>query len=516
MPLNKIELMNLQEEYKKYDVDFKSLRDNEYWIEVYTFYQENIEKIAPLIDRVQKKYGMDFETARDSILYEITNSHVGTAHRKKLFSKKRTSSTLTYILFLIFSLFSGLINFLISPFIKKQKYDVLYEEMWEENSWYKRFYKYIDVELPKEKNRAILFDHPAPAKPFFKKPKIAMWNDEVINRRYGAFLFDWKEVLKVCWKEKFYFFSLWTNSKDFNLTYIYFRFIRKILLYKTQVQKVEAKNLIMAGDYYWNPVKYFQFKKNIGNIILLQHNMKGSGIPQRVFLYADYYFTHSEDSNYKMEGIGKTKLISVGSFQLIPFLDKKELEYDILFINQTVYDNLTDNADSLLDQDQLIKQHNILIENFYKYMSKNKNLKAVYVAKLGYTKKEPFKSVKEKFEDFKNIDFVGAYGPDMFKLVQKSKLLINMYSSVGREAYGLDKRVLWVNYNHCISIFRQDTDFDELHILLENSFDIFKNKVDLLLSDSDEVKEHFQKLKKEYMNINESPAKVLVREVEIL
>jgi hypothetical protein len=507
--LNKTEFLNLPEEYKKYDVDFKSLQDNEYWIEVYTFYKKNIYKIAPLIDRVQKKYGMDFETSRDAILYEIINGHTGTAHQKKLFSKKRTSSTLKYILFLIFSLFSGLINFIISPFIKKQKYDVLYEEMWEENSWYKRFYNYIDVELPKEKNRAILFDHPAPAKPFFKKPKIAMWNDEVINRRYGAFLFDWKEVLKVCWKEKFYFFSLWTNSKDFNLTYIYFRFIRKILLYKTQVQKIEAKNLIMAGDYYWNPVKYYQFKKNVENIILIQHNMKASGIDQKLFIYADYYFTHSEDSNYKMEGVGKAKLISVGSFQLIPFLDKKELEYDILFINQTVHDKLKEYM-PLLDQEKLIKEHNILINNFHKYMSKNKDLKAIYVAKPGYIKKEPFLSVEEKFKNLDNVEFTSAYGPDMFKIVQKSKLILNMYSSVGREAYGLEKRVLWINYNKVCSAFKQNVDSDELHILLENNYYVFEQRMNSLLSNSDEVKEHFNKLKKEYMNIKGNPAKTLI------
>jgi hypothetical protein len=495
----------LPEEYKKYDVDYKSLQDNEYWIEVYTFYKENIEKIAPLIDRVQKKYGMDFETARDSILYEITNSHVGTAHRKNLFSKKRTSSTLKYILFLIFSLFSGLINFLISPFIKKQKYDVLYEEMWEERSWFSRFYKYIDVEIP-EKKKAVLFDHPAPAKPFFKKPKIAEWNGDIINRRFGAVIFEWKEVLNVFSKEFLFFIKLWKLSINTNITYIYFRFLRKVLLYKTQVQKVEAKNLIMAGDYYWNPVKYFQFKKNIGNIILIQHNIKASGIRQRLFFYSDFYFMHSEDSIKKMEG-SRGKMLSVGSFQLIQFLEKVPLEYDILFINQTIYDK--DPSDSLLDRNQLIKQHNILIENFYKYMKENKSLKAIFIAKPGYTKKEPFISTEQKFKDLDNVEFIGAYGSDMFELVQKSKLILNMYSSVGREAYGLDKRVLWVNYNKVCSVFKQDVDNDELHILLENSFDIFKKRVDLLLSNSDEVKEHFQKLKREFMSIEENPANIL-------
>ncbi|EJF06913.1 hypothetical protein ThvES_00010070 [Thiovulum sp. ES] len=499
----------MPEEYKKYDVDFKSLRNNEYWIEIHTFYKENIEKIAPLIDRIQEKYGMDFETARDSILYEIVNAHAGTDHRKKLFSKKRYSWSLKYILFFIFSLFSGFINLLISPFLKNRNFDILYEEMWEENSWFSRFYKYIDIELPKDKTRAILFDHPAPAKPFFKKPRISMWNDEVINRRYGAFIFDWKEVLRVLWKEKFSFFRLWKFSKDFNFTYIYFRFLRKILLYKTQVQKVKAKNLIMAGDYYWNPVKYFQFKKSISNIILIQHNIKASGIRQRAFLYADYYFTHSEDSNYKMEGVGKTKLISVGSFQLIPFLQKKEIEYDILFINQTVYDKLKEGT-PLLDQEKLQKEHNILIENFYKYIYKNKDLKAIYIAKPGYTNREPFLSVEEKFKDLENVKFTSAYGSNMFDLVQKSKIIINMYSSVGREAYGLDKKVLWINYNHSCTIFNQNVDFEDLHILLDNSYDAFKSRIDLFLSNSDEVDQHFEKLKKKYMNIQENSANIIL------
>jgi hypothetical protein len=505
MPLNKIELTNLQEEYKKYDVDFKSLRDNEYWIEVYTFYKENIEKIAPLIDRVQKKYGMDFETSRDAILYEITNAHLGKAYRKNLFSKQRVSWTLKYILFLIFSLFSGFLNFLISPFIKSQKYDVLYEEMWEERSWFSRFYKYIDVEIP-EKSRAILFTHPAPAKPFWSE-KVAEWNGEIVNRRFGAFLFEWKEVIKT-FPEIFFFWKLWKSSKNINITYIYLRFLRKILLYKTQVQKVEAKNLIMAGDYYWNPTKYFQFKKQIKNIILIQHNMKVD-LLNNTFQYSDFHFLHSEDAIKNMESFGKSNLIPVGSFQLIPFLEKVDLEYDILFINQTVFDDMSGHR--LLNQENLQKEHNILINNFYKYMSKNKDLKAIYVAKPGYIKKEPFLSVEEKFKNLDNVEFTGAYGSDMFKIVQKSKLIVNMYSSVGREAYGLDKRVLWINYNKVCSTFKQNVDSDELHILLENNYYVFEQRMNSLLSNSDEVKEHFNKLKKEYMNIEGNPAKTLIR-----
>jgi hypothetical protein len=493
----------LKQGFEKYDVDFKSLQESEYWIEVHDFYKTHIEEIAPLIDRVEKKYGMDFETARDSILYEVTKGHIGAKYRENLFSKKRSIWTLKYISFLLFSLPSGFLNFIFTHFLKSRKYDVLYEEMWEERSWFSRFYKYIDSEIS-EKNRAILFDHPAPAKPFWKE-KINGWSGDSVNRRYGAFLFEWREVLKVFWKEALFFWKLWKSSKETNLTYIYLRFLRKVLLYKTQVQKVEAKNLIMAGDYYWNPVKYFQFKKRIRNIVLIQHNIKDDLI-NRTFIYCDFYFTHSEDSNSKVEGVGRAKLISVGSFQLIPFLEKTKLEYDILFINQTVHDNLKQGASLLLDQEKLIEEHEILLQNFQRYISE-RDIKAIYVAKPGYVEKEPFLSAKEILGE--KIEFVGAYGSNMFQLVQKSKLILNMYSSVGREAYGLDKRVLWINYNECCSIFKQDVDKEELHTLLENGYGTFRDRVDLLLSDSDEVDIHFQNLKREYMNIEDNPAKIL-------
>jgi hypothetical protein len=495
----------LPEDFKKYGVNFKSLENNEYWLEAYDFYTKNIKNIAPLIDRVQKNYGMDFETARDSILYEVINGFQ--YFKSNIHSKQRNSWALKYIVFFVFLLSSGLINLLISAFIKKHKFDILYEEMWEQNSLFSRFYKYIDVELPKEKSRAVLFDHPAPAKPFFKKPKISMWNDEVINRRFGAFVFDWKEVLKVILKDSFFFLKLWKLSKNSNTTYIYFRFLRKFLLYKTQVQKVEAKNLIMAGDYYWNPIKYFQFKKNIQNILLIQHNMKVN-IINNTFQYSDFHFLHSEDAIKNMEFYGNSQLLAVGSFQLIPFLEKVKQEYDILFINQTIFDNLKKNYPTL-SQEKLQQEHETLIENFHKYLLENPSLKVIYVAKPDYVTKEPFMSVEKKMKDLKNISFIGAYGFDMFEIIQKSKIIINMYSSVGREAYGLDKPVLWVNYNKVCSVFKQGVDAEDLHVILNNSYKEFRKKVDLLLSGNREVEKHFQKLKQEYMNINENPAKVL-------
>jgi hypothetical protein len=498
--------------FEQYAVNFKSLRDNVYWQEIYKTYSDNIDDIAPLIKRVQKKYGMDFETARDSILYELTNSFINESNRKKLFNKNRLKWFLNYLLFMLAIAFSGFIDFILSPFKKRVKVDVIYEEMWKKNGLYRRFYKYIDKELQNSTVRTVLFNHPAPTKELFSV-NIEGWNGEIINRRYSAFIFEAGEVNRVIYKDFLFFFKLWQISKNINITYLYIRFLRKIVLYKSQIHKIKANHIIMAADYYWNPIKYHQFKKNIKNIILIQHNMK-TNIINNTFQYSDLHLLHSRDAIKNMEGFGNSKLLPVGSFQLIPFIEKVDLKYDIFFINQTVHDNLT-NIYTLLDQKKLIEQFEILIENFSRYLSEHKHIKAVYVAKAKDREKTPFTEVKYRLSNLTNIDFYATYGSDTFQLLQQSKLVINMYSSVGREAYGLDKRVLWVNYKHSCSTFGQNIEKEELHTLIDdNSYEIFKDRVDLLLSDNEEVKQHFKNLKEEYMNIRENPAKLLAKQIK--
>ncbi len=496
---------------------FTSLKDNKDWKDVYIAYKKNEPLFNCIIDNLIEKYNFTHIEAMNSVIYEIFSINYSRINRKRFLFFSRIKWMFIYMFTLIVIFCSGVVDLIFTLIQTKERRDILYEEMWSHQSWYSRFYKYIDIELNKNKyKRSIFYVHPGVTKNFFNII-IDEWRGNLINRRYKSVLFDFKKTFFVFKNDFFYVFVLYSLSRDINLFFLYLRILKKMVTYASQVKKIEAQVLIMAGDYYWNPIKYMEYKKSIKNIILLQHNYKNEYLHNRMFQYCDYYYAHSQDAVNKLEGIDFAKKYAIGSFQLIPFLNNKfDIEYDILFLNQTVEDDLT-NIYPNLDQDILRKSFYLLIDNLRIYLEKNKKSKVVYVAKGESINNKPSSIIKEKFKNFNNIVFEGVYGKSTFELVQKSKVIINMYSSVGFEAYGLDKRVLWINYNGCCSAFKYDTEKEDLHVMInDTSYEAFEERVNLLLSDNKEVDEHYKKLKEKYMNIQENPAKVVANKIEEL
>ena len=506
--------MNRKEEFF---VEFKSLENNDDWQSVYSFYKKNIDIFEVLIRKISKTYNITLIEARDSILHELFSIHYSRKERKRFHKFNRLKWFLSYILIMFFTLGSGLVDFIFTPFMKKIKYDILYEDMWQEKSWYSRFYKYIDLELKNKKlSKSIFFIHPGMTKDF-SNINIEGWRGDILNRRYRSLLFDYKISFNIFYKDLFFLYQLNKMSKKINIVLLYLRIIKKMLTYSSQVKKIKAKVLIGAGDYYWNPIKYIYYKKSIDNIVLLQHNFKNEYLHNRLFQYCDYYYAHSNQAIEKIEGIDFASIYSIGSLQLIPFLKKEELVYDILFINQTVDDDLT-NTFPDLNQKLLQDSYYLLIDNFKKYLEKYKKVNTIYVAKAETINNLPSTNVKKIYNDLKNIKFVGAYGAETFNLIQKSKLIINMYSSLGFEAYGLDKKVLWINYNGCCDSFKYDSEKEDLHVMIsDTSYEAFEERINLLLSDNKKVDEHYKKLKEKYMNIQGNPAKIVADKInEIL
>ncbi|MDO8454850.1 MAG: hypothetical protein Q7S59_09800 [Sulfurimonas sp.] len=463
-------------------VNFTSLNNNEDWNDTYSLYKENIEVFSEVIEKIMNNYKITKIQARDTVLYELMSSNYGKEHKKLLYSQDRFKWLIIYLI----TMFGIFLNSLMSIFIvyKNIKKDVLFEEMFAKEGWNVRFYVYITkILIHKPISQAILYTHPGVNKDFFNK-SIDKWDGEVINRRYSSVIFGFKESCTVIYNDFFYFYKLFKLSKNVNVTYIYLRIIRKYLVYSSQIKNIKADVLVAAGDYYWNPIKYFVYKKNIKNIILLQHNFKNEYLHNRLFQYCDFYYAHSNQAIEKLEGIPFAKKYSIGSFQLVPFLEKEPIEYDVIFINQTVNDDLT-NVWHTLNQKQLIDNFYLLIKNFKLYLEQHSEIKAVYIAKNEAINYEPSMTVKQDYKDLPNIEFMGTYGPKTFELIKKSKLIINMYSSVGFEAYGLDKKVLWVNYNRCCDTFNYDVENEDVHVIInDTSYEAFEEKINLLLSDN--------------------------------
>ena len=490
---------------------FSNIDDIDEWLVVEKIYKENEKRISIIKNNLVEKYGFDEVLAEDSILYELS---LLVYKNHALFKGKRLFHfflyyTIQFILFILSPLL-----FLHNLFQKKYSYSLLFEEMWDERSLYSRFYQQIDIHIKKNISSALFLTTPS-LKKITDINKIQGWESSIIDSRNNNIFYNYKIVLKMIKSDYSFGFSLYKASVNIDLLYLYIRILRRILMHSSQVNNIKADIIISAVDYYWNPIKYYYYKKKINHVILTQHNHKDNYLFGRALMYSDYYFAHSNDSIDKMSINQNATIKSIGSLQLVDFLGKKDEspKYDILFINQTVNDNLT-LCSPLLNQSLLIKSHAILIDNFYKYTNNHRDIKIAYMTKPTYMDIEPAKGVRKIFDNYNNIDFIEAYGQETFTLVNSAKLIINMYSSVGRESYGLDKRTLWINYNNCCDLFDLDIENDDIHTLVTNtSYKAFEDRVDLLLSDNREVDEHYRKLKEKYMNIQGNPAKIVADEI---
>jgi len=484
------------------------------WVETCDFVEKNIDGLSTIQEALNKKHINDNRLSSDIVMYEIMTWYSNQPYKDKVLKNNYFKWSLIYV-FVFFSFFIiGIISLILSFFEKKVHYSLLLEDVRTQHDWYKRFYTYVVKNLNDDvlrKTTMLLTMNGLFDKNFFIK-KVDLWNGAVKNYKYKNILFSYKQVFKIMYLDFFYIYKLYRLSKKLNINYIYIylRILRKLLTYTSQVENITADVLISAGDYYWSPMKYYCYNEKVDNIMLIQHNFK-YGLINCIFQYCDIYFAHSDDAISKTEGSEVSKKMSIGSLQLSPFLSENvKIEYDILFINQTVNDNLT-KATPNLDQDKLIKEHWRLIDNFQEYMKKNKQKRAIVIAKPGYEKKLPFSQIKEEFLNIKNIEFGSAYGPETFELIKKSKIVINMYSSAGFEAYGLNKKVLWVNYNGCCDVFQYVLD-EGIHHLKDTNYDSFEERLRILFSA--ESNQKYKALKEKYMNIQMDPAKVIADTIE--
>lgn len=486
-------------------------------------HKNEIEKFIKLLSH---KYGIDYKLMSDAVLYELS----------LLFNSKDSSNSRVFRrsslkdIFILFSILLYLLlllpfSYLLTFFVQKKQFDVIYEEMWDKDSWYKRFYRYVDKYLVGIK-KGIIFTSVNTKKTSNIKniENIDEFKGEVLDTRSRNQIYAFHAIFWVLKKEVLYIKKLITIAKrsEINLIFLNLRIIRRLLMYKSQISNIESKVLVSAGDYYWSPLKYLMYKEHIKNILLIQHNYKGEALLNSLLLMSDVYFAHSRSSVNKLIGMDKTEKIPCGSIQLSPYLSNidSDTEYDILLVSQTVYDQnlVTVKQRNNFDQAKLINAYKKLLENLSQYLlSKNGSIRVVCVTKPSYYNDKSFVLVKEYLGKNKNVSFVKAYGPDVFKLIKKSKLIINMYSSLGFEAYGLDKKVLWINYDHCTDAMGFDTEQEDLHILIKDSrYKAFEMRVNLLLSDSIEVSRHYEKLKVKYMNVKENPGKVVADKIKEL
>lgn len=461
-----------------------------------------IQEIAKLLSN---NYDLSKQTLLDTVKKEIYLAQ----ESKKGFEKKNN----TFISFIIFyiSITYALLSSLFYRVPKEEHYDIVYEDMWLQNSWYKRVYSYLNFDS--KFTEAILF---VPV--YFIKPFHKLIFDEsplpFLSRYTANYIFERTISIKVFSNEFFLFFRLLKLAKksEYDFIKIYLRILRKILIYTTQIKNINAKVIIGTGDYYWGPLKYEIYKKSFNQIVLIQYALKNKFSSEGKWITCDYYFGYSKMlMEERCDGLDvKKEIIYCGNIQLTPFSDKIgniETTYDILFIHQPYYVDFFKQL-GWIDQKAWRKGYLTLAENLKRFADEFPQYKICYFGKKGQDDPKNNKYSKEVIDILNGENIYQSYtsGYDSYMNLLKSNVVINQVSTLGYDALGLDKKTLWINYAHVLDGYEFDVRKEAIDVLINDSYEALKHKLLLLLTDQNDVIEFFKNRKKDYMNINTNPA----------
>jgi len=467
-------------------------------------YEDNRSTIHEMAELLSKHYDLSEQTVLDTIKKEIylaQESH-------KRFEQKNNSfkSWITFYLSILYSFLSSL--FYRSP--KKEHYDIVYEEMWLQNSWYKRVYSYLKFDS--KFTEAILFVPVYFIKPF----RHLVFNEGTlpfINRYRSNYIFDREISAKVFRNEFFLFFTLLqlTRKSQYDFMQIYLRILRKVLIYTTQIKNINAKVIIGTGDYYWGPLKYEIYKKSFANIVLIQYALKNKFSSEGKWISCDYYFGYSRMlMEERCDGLDvKKEMLYCGNIQLTPFTDKIgsiDTAYDILFIHQPYYVDFFKKFD-WLDQESWKTEYLTLVKNIKRFADEFPQYSVCYFGKKGQDNPENNIYSKEVIDILNGDNIYQSYtsGYDSYMNLLKSTVIINQISTLGYDALGLNKKTLWINYGNILDGYEFDVREEAVDVLIDNSYEAFKNKILLLLSAQNDVAEFYKNRKKEYMNVTANP-----------
>lgn len=480
-------------------------------------YNENLESYQQLLNYIRVRYDMPKSYLENQIKKDIYNIYTAGLEESYFGYKVNVKEYIYVTIFYLYLLLSLPFSFVYYFFIKKKKFDIIYEEIWPgHTSTYKRFYIYIDKFLNKYNSLLLIC-------PLFKPLKKLKITDEYkykkfINRGLSNYLFYYLDILNVLKNDLFTIYTLLYDSKkaNINLIIMYLRIIRRLLFYKAQTYNISSTVLVGANDYYWNPTKYYIFKNNgFKNIILLQHNYKHEIDVNSLYIYCDIYFADSKNALSVSEYIIAQEKHAIGNLQLSPFIeDKKNIEYDIFVVHHPIKSAQYD-YESGLNKDKVLYNYEIFLNFLETFAYKNPNITILYVSKTFKDNRiNYFNENKQRLEKFENIKCITTYGKETYRYMNNSKVLINHFSSLGVQSYGLDLRVLWMNLDNLLDDLGLPNLEENIDVLIEAKYDVFESKLlNLLHNNSGEMKEFVKNKKELYMYIKENPAKIVADKI---
>lgn len=351
---------------------------------------------------------------------------------------------------------------------KKIDCDILFEEWNGIGMHYNRFYYSLHQKLLAYKSMILLtnidkelYDAPMPV--IYRESKIKC--DPKIAKKiiYTSF----PKILK-------YFFI--SKKQKFNFLLLYLKLIRSIAIFETHSQGVTSEILISANDNGYSALRFFLYKKNgIKNILLLQNGIRGdmTAIAGDLYIYADYYIAYGSHQLYMLKGLRAKETFAWGSLALsnnIDMMPKLEICYDILFIEQWASSSVPGTFD--------LDVYLTCVSNLIKFAQLHSDYKIVYRVRPNLGGNDTL--LQKTYNQLVNAGIVleNTQSKNSYEAIIKSKMVVTYNSTLGFEALGLKKAVLFCNYDHLNFLPSQINFFG---VITDSSYNTFEEKIFAIL-----------------------------------
>lgn len=476
-------------------------------------YTRNRDSYYSFISILMNRFNLDEDTA----LRFTKRMLVGTISQKSrinIYSKPFfLISIIVYLMMLIYLM----LMVVTSLFYKSRKYTfyTVYDA-WNEDEEantlaFNSFYSNI-ISKTKQKNTSDGIFKPH----YFKKKESNLSNKYTLKSMSVNLILNSSDAILLLKGSilSFLFFLNYSYHKKTNFVYLYLKFVYYYIVYTLRVQNVkEVKNFVSAGDNYFDPMMYFIYKKNgIKNILLIQTAIRGEDFQSSFFMTCDSYFAFDKRIVNNYLGLkaynGVKHIASFKLYNAVKDINIKESKYDIVFI-ETPADN-----EAIMDKNHPNYLHarsffNSL-EMLNKFAEKYPTIKVLYRVK----RKGKFPKKEKLFEEKRNsilrdslIILDKKIHKNSYEAILDSKLVLYVFSTMGLESITLGKRVLCCNLDRIGNLLSCK---DEIGVIVENSFDIFEEKILTLLNDGNvNVQNYFQEKQKKYGNLKENPSSII-------
>jgi len=273
----------------------------------------------------------------------------------------------------------------------------------------------------------------------------------------------------------------WSLTKQTNIDFVdlALRLCSEVAGHMTSIDGVTSKVLVSANDNGFTPYKYYLFRSNgIDSIILIQNGCRVETLAfYNSYIYCDYYISWSQkrlDDFYEMHCDNK---IALGSSRLSNFLlswDKKNshIKFDLLFIEQ-ILDPAHPKSTTYLN----------FLKNLVYYSIEHPTIRIAYCMRPGrhLSNKALIRKIGLILQNSPIAILEPQDSLSSYERISNSSLIIALDSSMRFEALALGKSVI-----SCSNRGESD-DFivrhaDPIFIIATEDKDVFSEKVDYLLN----------------------------------